>query len=331
MQRCLTLAKINQSFATPNPSVGAVLVYNYQIIGEGFTSAFGGNHAEVNCINSVSEANKHLIKNATLYVSLEPCSHHGKTPPCVDLIVAHQIPKVVIATRDTHSLVNGKGIAHLQKNGVEVIEGILENEAKQQMQHFFYAHQHKMPFVALKWAESKDGFIAKHNERTKITNDATKFWTHQLRTKFQGILIGNNTLNIDNPKLTVRFAYGKSPLRLLMTNDIELNKNKYFFSDDNYRVITENDLDENIYSIKVNNIYDIYEVLKRLYQHDIISVLIEGGSAILNAFIKADAWNEIYVLQNEKQLNNGIAAPKINLQNAVVSNINQDKLYKITK
>lgn len=331
MQRCLALATIHQSFATPNPSVGAVLVYENRIIGEGFTSAFGGNHAEVNCIHNVSEADKNLIHRSTLYVSLEPCAHHGKTPPCVELIVANNIPKVVIATRDTHILVNGKGIDYLQQNGIEVIEGVLENEARTQMQHFLYAHQHRMPFVALKFAQSKDGFIARQNERTPITKDATKFWIHQLRTQFQAILIGSNTLAIDNPKLTVRYAYGKSPLRLLMCNAIEFDKQLHFFDDNHYRIITTNKLDESLKSITVNNIYDIYEVLKTLYQHNITSILVEGGSTILEAFIKADAWNEIYVLQNEKLLNSGIAAPKINLADAVVSEINQDKLYKITK
>ena len=228
MQRCLDLAAKGLREAMPNPSVGAVLVYNGKIIGEGYTSPYGGPHGEVNCLNSVQTQHRHLIKEATLYVSLEPCSHYGKTPPCCDLIIQHEIKTIVIGTADPYKKVAGNGIRKLKEAGKEVIVGILEKRCRDFNRRFFTFHEKKRPYVILKWAETADGFISPLNEtRDKsdrpqdkkpvwITNVYSRQLVHKWRSEEMAILVGTNTVIHDNPKLDARDWKGKNPIRIVL-------------------------------------------------------------------------------------------------------------------
>ncbi|MFN5629361.1 MAG: bifunctional diaminohydroxyphosphoribosylaminopyrimidine deaminase/5-amino-6-(5-phosphoribosylamino)uracil reductase RibD, partial [Bacteroidota bacterium] len=245
MKRCIELAKLGEENVSPNPMVGAVLVYNNQIIGEGFHRNFGEAHAEVNAINSVT--NKELIAESILYVNLEPCSHFGKTPPCTTIILEKKIKKVVIGCRDTFSLVNGKGIETLRNSKVDVIEGVLLEECEQLNKVFFNFHKKRRPFITLKWAESKDGFIGKNGKpNLKISNDLSNILTHKLRSKNMAIVVGTNTALIDNPKLNTRKWYGRSPVRIVFDFEGKLNSTlNIFLGNENYFVVTSEKIEIN--------------------------------------------------------------------------------------
>ena len=233
MNRCLELAKNGLPFSMPNPSVGAILVYRDNIIGEGFTSPYGGSHAEVNCINSVSNQNKQFISSSRLYVSLEPCSHFGKTPPCSNLIIEKNITEVIIGCVDTFSKVAGKGIEKLKTAGVELTTGVLEKECRELNKRFFTFHEKNRPYIFLKWAQTQDVFIApnkeNHEEERWITGSKTKQYVHQMRANEMAILVGKNTVKMDNPSLTVREVKGENPIRIVLDRELELwnNKNDY--------------------------------------------------------------------------------------------------------
>ena len=220
MRRCIQLARKGEGFTKSNPLVGSIIVYKNRIIGEGYHRRFGENHAEVNAINSVKD--KSLLKQSTLYVSLEPCAHHGKTPPCAELIISNKIPRVVIAIRDPNPKVSGKGVELMKNAGINVIEGILEDEARELNKLFFVNQLYTRPFIILKWAQSKDGFIdlirdpSENNQPTIISNKLTHTIVHKFRTRVQGILVGTNTAILDNPKLTSRMWYGDNPIRIVI-------------------------------------------------------------------------------------------------------------------
>lgn len=293
MQRCFQLAKLGNGFVAPNPMVGAVLVYDNSIIGEGFHQKYGEAHAEVNCINSVKDEDKHLIAKSTLYVSLEPCAHYGKTPPCADLIIKNNIPKVVISVQDNFHLVNGKGIERLDQNNIEVITGVLEDEGKELIKHFLFFQQYKRPFITIKFAQSKDRFIGIRNQEIAISNELSKRYVHQLRAEHQAILVGKNTVITDNPSLTVRYSNGKNPIRIILGNEDEIPKNYNIF---NQKATT-------IFIPSTNKQpLNIGTILHQLYQKNIISVLVEGGANVLQQFIDADAWNEAHVITSNKNL-----------------------------
>ena len=305
MRRCFELAESGESYVAPNPMVGAVLVYEDKIIGEGYHEHYGEAHAEVNCLNSVQPENIHLIPLSTLYVSLEPCAHYGKTPPCADLIIRHKIPKVVISVQDNFDLVNGKGIERLKQNNVEVITGILEEEGKELLKHFLYFYQYKLPYITLKFAQSKDGLIGIKNQEIKISNDLSKRYVHQLRAAHQAILVGKNTVLADNPELTVRNRKGKNPIRIILGDKKEI-PNQYHIFDKQAETIFFNDKNINV-------------VLGELYQQKIISVLVEGGADVLQQFIDSNLWNEAHIITSDKNLiqhltfntQHSIKAPKI--------------------
>jgi diaminohydroxyphosphoribosylaminopyrimidine deaminase/5-amino-6-(5-phosphoribosylamino)uracil reductase len=293
MHRCFQLAKQGESYVAPNPMVGAVLVYNDSIIGEGFHAKYGEAHAEVNCINSVKDEDKELISKSTLYVSLEPCAHFGKTPPCADLIIQHKIPKVVIAVQDNFDAVNGKGIQRLKENNVAVITGILEDEGKELIKHFLYFHQNKKPFVTLKFAQTKDGFLGIKNEEIKISNDLSKRYVHQLRAEHQAILVGKTTVITDNPKLNVRHWQGKNPIRIVLGNENEIPKEYSIFNDES----------ETLFLSTVDGrLSTVDSILNQLYQKNIISVLVEGGANVIQQFINANAWNETVVISSDEKM-----------------------------
>jgi diaminohydroxyphosphoribosylaminopyrimidine deaminase/5-amino-6-(5-phosphoribosylamino)uracil reductase len=297
MQRCFQLAKQGNSFTAPNPMVGAVLVYNNRIIGEGYHEKYGEAHAEVNCINSVKEEDKKLIPDSTLFVSLEPCSHFGKRPPCTELILRNKIPNVVISVQDSFHLVNGAGIRKLKENGVHVITGVLENEGKNLIRHFFYFHENKKPFVTLKFAQSKDGFIGKEGMRITISNELSKRYVHQLRAEHQSILVGKNTAITDNPELTVRYAEGKNPIRIILADEQSIPSTHHVFNNDAQTIFINESNVENI--------------LDQLFERTIISVLVEGGAKTLQQFIDNKAWNEVHVITSPVKLESGIPAPKL--------------------
>lgn len=328
MQRALQLAKTRWANALPNPSVGAVIVYKDTIIGEGFTAAFGGAHAEVNAINAVK--NQDLLKESTLYVTLEPCSHHGKTPPCASLIVEKKIPKVVVGCIDPFAQVAGKGIQILKENKVEVITGILESECQQSHQRFFTFQQKNRPYIILKWAQSADGFIApKHKNEQKpvwLSNKYSRQLTHKWRSEEMAILVGKQTVLDDNPSLTTRNWYGKNPVRLFVDAKNEV--------DDSYQILnqeattfrlTKNKKTDNDVLLSFENIAQ--EICEFCFTQNIQSVIIEGGRQTLQTFIDSGLWDEARVFEAAINIKEGIPAPKLtNFQKVKSVVIDQDFL-----
>lgn len=316
MQRCFDLASIGLANASPNPSVGAVLVHENNIIGEGFTSAYGGSHAEVNCLKSVKAEAVNLIKESRLYVSLEPCSHFGKTPPCSDLIIAYQIPHVIIANQDPNPLVAGKGIAKLKTSGIIVTENILAEKGCELNKRFFTFHTKKRPYIILKWAQTTMGFFAPdNNSQFWITNKKTKALVHAWRSQEMAILVGEKTILNDNPRLDTRLVAGKSPIRIVVNTEQHLDEKLVIFQDGNPTIVFTFEQRANfgattfVHLIKEESI--IKQILAKLYQLAINSVIIEGGAYTLNAFIEAGLWDEARILTGEKELSKGIQAPKI--------------------
>lgn len=317
IKRCLQLAKNGLPLAMPNPSVGAVIVFEDTIIGEGYTSPFGGNHAEVNAINSVK--NKSLLAKSTIYVSLEPCSHFGKTPPCCDLILKYKIPNVVVGSIDPNSKVSGTGIKRLQENGVTVVVGILESECNELNKRFFTFHNKKRPYIILKWAESQDGFIAPLSKDEQapvwISNVFSRQLVHKWRSEEQAILVGTNTVVDDNPKLDVRDWYGKNPLRIVLDKSEKITKN-YHVKDNLIRTIVVTELEKNLIAstncIYENAIFDLTltkSIIHILYKYGIQSILIEGGRKTIQTFIDDNLWDEARVFISTIRLQDGVNAP----------------------
>ncbi|MBK7763519.1 MAG: bifunctional diaminohydroxyphosphoribosylaminopyrimidine deaminase/5-amino-6-(5-phosphoribosylamino)uracil reductase RibD [Bacteroidetes bacterium] len=314
MSRCIELAKKGAGRVSPNPMVGSVLVFGENIIGEGFHQQYGEAHAEVNCIHSVSADNRIHIPDSVLYVCLEPCSHYGKTPPCVDLILAQKIRKVVIGCKDFSSTVNGKGIQKLKDHGVEVIENVLEKEALELNKRFFTFHQKQRPFIILKWAQSKDGFIGKLDERIKLSEDATDTIVHQWRAEEDAIWVGWQTAKTDNPKLNVRHVEGRNPIRIVYDRDLSLPSELNFFKDTQSTICFNNLKSEtkgNVEWIDVLGENYIHEILQHLYQRNILSVLVEGGSKLIQQFIDKNLWDEARCIQTNTLLGTGIKVPEM--------------------
>jgi diaminohydroxyphosphoribosylaminopyrimidine deaminase / 5-amino-6-(5-phosphoribosylamino)uracil reductase len=315
MLRCIELAKLGAGNVAPNPMVGAVLVYNERIIGEGYHKQYGQAHAEVNCVNSVNDENKNLISNSTLFVSLEPCAHTGKTAPCVDLIMAHKIPHVVIGCRDSFEKVNGKGIEKLIAAGIKVDVGILENDCKNLNKYFFTFYEKQRPYIILKWAQTYDGFIAKeNNEAIKISNEQVNVLVHKCRTKTAAILVGTKTIEFDNPFLTARKWEGKNPIRFVIDVDLKLSLKSNVFNDDAHTIILNKHKEEkngNILFYKMDEKERLLNAFVRCcIEQKINAVIIEGGTKTINEFISANLWDEAMVITNtEMKLCKGIQAP----------------------
>ncbi|MBC7627796.1 MAG: bifunctional diaminohydroxyphosphoribosylaminopyrimidine deaminase/5-amino-6-(5-phosphoribosylamino)uracil reductase RibD [Ferruginibacter sp.] len=317
MHRCLQLAKLGAGQVAPNPMVGAMLVYQDCIIGEGYHKQYGQAHAEVNCINSVSEANQLLIEKSTLYVSLEPCAHYGKTPPCADLIIQKKIAQVVIGCRDSYEEVNGRGIEKLLKAGVGVVAGILEKEALDLNKRFFTFHTKKHPYIILKWAQSQDGKIAKEDfSAVKISHDVTNRLAHKWRSEEAAILVATNTAQYDNPSLTNRLWQGNNPTRLVIDWQLKLPESLHLF-DRSVKTIVFNQLkDEERNGLLFYKLSEekklLPGLLNALYQLKIQSVLVEGGAKLLQSFIDADCWDEARVITNEEmRIGHGIQSPQL--------------------
>lgn len=324
INRCIQIAKNGLGTTRPNPMVGCVIVHNNSIIGEGFTSKYGSNHAEVNAIQSVK--NKSLLKKSTLYVTLEPCSHYGKTPPCSDLIIANKIPKVVIGCIDDNKLVAGKGIEKLINAGCHVTVGVLEEACKTHHKRFFTFHNKKRPYIILKWAETMDGFIAPiakdEQKPVWITNEYSRQLVHKWRAEEQAILVGANTVLQDNPSLTVRDWSGENPVRIVIDKGSNLPKSHAVFNSEAKTItITKNDID--FTKQRASQICTI------LFKHEITSVIIEGGAKTLQDFIDENLWDEARVFTGNKPFKQGVNAPSFSGRLDHEIRINEDvlKLY----
>lgn len=345
MKRCIELAKAGLGNTAPNPMVGAVIVYNNKIIGEGYHRKYGEAHAEVNAINSVK--NRELLRKSTIYVNLEPCSHYGKTPPCANLIANVGIPNVIIGTVDTADHVSGKGIRILRDAGCRVTTGILEKECLELNKRFFTFYEKKRPYIILKWAQTKDGFIdvlrTKNNpfEPTWITNEYAKALVHKWRAEEQSILVGTNTVWQDNPGLTTRNWYGKNPLRIVLDRNLRLPLNLKVFSKDAETIVIADksaktmrmNKNKNTFGIKfVNYSKDFYtQLFQILTEKSIQSVIIEGGEKVLNSFIESDLWDEARIFYGDKKFYNGINAPTIKLKDSSCDHLGTSKLTFIKK
>jgi len=316
----LQIAKNGIGTARPNPSVGAVIVYQNKIIGEGFTSPHGENHAEVNAINAVE--NKSLLKEATIFVTLEPCSHFGKTPPCADLIVKYQLKQVVIGCLDSNSLVAGKGVSHLENAGINVIVGVLEKECRKHHKRFFKVQENKRPYIILKWAETKDGFVApiSKNEIKPIfiSNTYSQQLVHKLRSVEHAILVGTNTVLADNPKLNIRSWSGENPVRVVLDNTLRIPKNSNILDGSAKTIVITATRDKNIVSSK-NLIFEEIDFSKNiakqvcevLSKYHIQSLIVEGGTQTLQTFIDEKLWDEAMVFVGNTSFVNGVKSPII--------------------
>jgi diaminohydroxyphosphoribosylaminopyrimidine deaminase / 5-amino-6-(5-phosphoribosylamino)uracil reductase len=317
MQRALQLAEIGRGSVSPNPMVGCVIVHNGLIIGEGWHQKYGDWHAEVNAVESVVD--KTLLQEATVYVTLEPCSHFGKTPPCADLLVKHQVKKVVICNFDPNPLVAGKGIKKLQDAGIEVVTGVLEENGRKLNARFFTVIEKKRPYIILKWAETADGFIAGENfEQVKISNALSHKLSHKWRSEEDAIMVGTNTALYDNPQLNVRNWTGRNPIRIVIDRNNRLPKNLHLFDDSVKTIILKNQLQ-----------------LDELQKAKIQSVIVEGGTKLLQSFIDENIFDEIRIFRSKKQLHKGILAPFLpkNINIVEKQNLQDDELliYKHLK
>lgn len=321
MSRCLLLAANGRGSVSPNPMVGAVVVHNGKIIGEGYHREYGKAHAEVNAINSVKD--KSLLSKSTIYVSLEPCSHYGKTPPCSQLIIDSKIPKVVIATLDPYFKVSGRGVNMLKEAGVEVKIGVLEAEARELNKAFFTAQTESRPYIFLKWAQTKDGYIDKLRTEgaetipTPISNTQTKILVHKIRSEVSSIMVATNTVVNDNPSLTTRYWSGKNPVRIILDRTGRIPSEFQVLNDVvETLVFTENLLNKEDQN-KTNYIKIPFDeqlipcLLEELSNRKINSVLVEGGAFLLQSFIDAKAWDEAFVEFADKCFGGGVKAPKI--------------------
>lgn len=317
IKRSFDLALLGNQKASPNPTVGAVIVYDEKIIGEGFHQQYGGPHAEVNAVNSIPASKQHLLKNSTIYISLEPCCIHGNTPPCTDLIIKHQIPKVFVASIDETVGVQGNSPKLLANEGIEVHTGILQEVGNEicKIRNTFVSQQR--PYIILKYAQSEDQFIGKEDAQVWLTNPISKRLVHKWRSEVDAIMIGTNTAKIDNPQLTNRYYFGNSPLRIILDRNLQLSKELNVMNDSHPTlIITQQDPPEHSYKSTqfLQLPFDEYlldRLMNYLYQFKISSLLVEGGAKLLESFIETELWDEARVFTAPKTLKDGIKAPSI--------------------
>ncbi len=335
LKRAIELAKLGAGKVSPNPMVGAVIVLNDKIIGEGYHEKYGEAHAEVNAINSVLEKYDNateLLKKATLYVTLEPCSHFGKTPPCSDLIILYQIPKVVIGCLDPFEAVNGKGAEKLRNAGIEVSTGVLEKECIDLNKRFFTRVSKQRPYIILKWAQTANAFFAPEDGSQKwISGKETKLLTHKWRTEEDCVLVGKRTAEIDNPQLNVRFADGRNPKRAVIDRDLKLSRDLNLFDNSIETFVfnaTKTDIEGNIKFIGIED-FDYFlpqYLLYQLYLQDVQSLIIEGGVKTLQLFIDAGLWDEARIFISPDLWESGIKSPEIIGQRTNLVKVGRDYL-----
>ncbi|WP_232831743.1 bifunctional diaminohydroxyphosphoribosylaminopyrimidine deaminase/5-amino-6-(5-phosphoribosylamino)uracil reductase RibD [Taibaiella helva] len=329
MQRCLTLAALGAGQVSPNPMVGAVLVHQDRIIGEGWHREYGQAHAEVNCIDSVAEADRALIPQSTMYVSLEPCAHFGRTPPCADLIVKHRIPRVVIGCTDTFSQVSGRGIARLEAAGIEVMQGVLEATCRRLNRRFFTRQERQRPYVILKWAQSEDGFIAPpEGRRVMLSNTFSQKWVHRMRSEEDAVLVGYRTALLDDPQLNNRYGSGRQPLRVVVDPQLALPATLKLMDGTQSTIILnrlKTAAQPNLQWLQVEA-DEPAAWLRQLVQ--VNSIIIEGGARTLQQFIAAGLWDEAFVIRTPQLLGAGTPAPT--LQHAIrqdIIHLETDHIY----
>ena len=300
MQRCIYLATLGKGNVAPNPLVGAVIVYQGKIIGEGYHQKYGEAHAEVNAVNSVEDQS--LLSESTIYVSLEPCAHHGKTPPCADLLVKHKFKRVVIGCTDSFDKVSGKGVEKLRNAGIDVEIGVLKKECRELNKHFFTFHEKKRPFVFLKWAQTTNGLIDSTGLNpggvTWISVPEVRTLVHQWRSEHMAIMVGRKTVENDNPSLTVREVEGKNPIRIVLDPNGKIPASAKVFNDEAKTLIITQRMETD-------------DLLSFLYKKDIQSVLIEGGAQTLQSFIDANLWDEACQIIGQNEFESGTQAPII--------------------
>jgi len=315
MQRCLELAIKGAGNVAPNPMVGAVLVYNDRIIGEGWHRQYGQAHAEVNCIASVKEEDLPFIEKSIMYVSLEPCAHYGKTPPCADLIIRYKIPKVVIGCTDTFNAVSGKGIMKLKEAGIEVVLNVLEAECRWLNRRFFCKQEKNRPYVILKWAESANGYIAPaQGNRVMLSNKFSQKWVHKMRSEEDAILVGYNTALADNPTLNNRFGEGKDPVRIVLDLHASLPQTLNLFDRSQPTLVfnfVKDATEEDLVFIRLNKEQALATQLLGHLQH-INSIIVEGGAKTLQLFMDANLWDEAFVISTAVMIHDGVKAPNLN-------------------
>lgn len=327
MQMCLNEAQKGFGQVSPNPMVGCVIVHNDQVISASYHKIYGGPHAEVNAIQQLEDHN--ILKNSTVYVSLEPCAHFGKTPPCASLLIEKQVKKVVIATKDPFAEVSGRGIQMLEDAGIEVVCGVLEKEAQSLNRRFFINQTKQRPYVILKWAESKDGFIGNNSTR-KISGKDAQILLHQWRSEEDAFLVGTNTLIKDNPQLNTRLIQGKNPIRIAVDFQLRSEGMPLHFYETNQKTILLNGLkngtENNINYIKLDD-SSVSTILKKLHELKIGSLVVEGGTQLINSFIKADYYDEVRRFSSKNlKLETGIPAPDLILPPSQVSDLGEDIL-----
>ena len=322
IMRCFDLAEKAKGYTAPNPLVGAVLVYNGHVIGEGWHQQYGEAHAEVNCLNSVRAEDKHLIEQSTMYVNLEPCAHHGNTPPCAHRLVKEKVQKVVVANTDPNIAVAGKGIAILRDAGIEVVMDVLKDTGNWLNRRFFSFHTQKRPYVILKWAQSAEGYIAPMDRLPhQLSNEHSQLLVHQWRTEEAAIWVGKTTAINDNPQLTARLWQGKQPLRIAFDKKLEIPETHHLYNADATTWIINEHKDEvegNIRYVKMT--FDdtiLQQTSEALYRANILSVIIEGGATLLNSFIAQGVWDEARIFKTYTSLYTGVAAPIIQEGNLV--------------
>jgi diaminohydroxyphosphoribosylaminopyrimidine deaminase/5-amino-6-(5-phosphoribosylamino)uracil reductase len=313
MNRAMELALNGRGKVSPNPMVGCVIIHKDQIIGEGYHERYGEAHAEVNAINAVK--NKNLLPESTLYVNLEPCSHFGKTPPCADFIIRHQIKRVVVANLDNNPLVAGKGIQKLKNAGIEVRVGVMEKEGKNLNKRFFTFMNRMRPYMILKWAETADSYIAKENHDSKwISNSLARRLVHKWRSEEDAVMVGTNTGLYDNPQLNVRDWTGRNPVRIIIDKNLRLPPNLALFDRQQPTIcynLIKDDISPNLEYIKIKEGNFIAQVLENLYANRIQSVLVEGGSTLINSLLENDCWDEIRQFRSYQCFGKGIKAPQV--------------------
>lgn len=331
MQRALQLAKLGAGAVSPNPMVGCVIVHEGMIIGEGWHQKYGQAHAEVNAVNSVED--KSLLSKSEVYVTLEPCSHFGKTPPCADLLIKHRVKKVIVCNFDPNPLVAGQGIEKLRQAGIEVEVGLLAEAGKELNKRFFTYIEKKRPYIILKWAESADGFIAKKNyETVQISNLLSRRFVHKMRSEEDAIMVGTNTAKYDNPRLDTRFWTGKNAVRVLIDKHLSLSNTLNIFDNSQpticYTTIVDSNNSSEVLEVPLPITAIEKFILQDLYQRKIQSIIIEGGTILLQSFIDLGLWDEAFILKSKLILVEGIEAPKIGGEEILRENLGDNVLIK---
>lgn len=336
MRRCFTLALLGQGKVKSNPIVGSVVVYQDQIISEGYHAYYGGLHAERMALLNVPSDKEHLLPLSTLYVSLEPCNHHGKTPPCTEIIINKKINRVIICQEDPNPLMQGKSIEYLRANGINTEAGLLKEEGQYLIKKFIINQNEKIPFITIKVAKSSHGYIGKSDEQIWLSNEESRLYSHKLRADVDAIMVGTNTAIIDNPKLNNRYFTGRNPIRVVIDRLGQIPHTHHLLSDEletiiyttqeDYKIVKEH---KTIVKLPNQERFSLIEIFSHLYQRGISSLLIEGGAQLLQNVVSEQLWHEAYIIETDHPLNEGIKAPVVKGKMAKTYQLNTNKVLKI--